>query len=183
MLHWLRSFIIFVSRFVLSFYGIMIDHGIDRFFNLLKTLSSHYQVASSIFKPFHNLFDGKRPFVDRSQQTTCNYCGRKVKKVNISRHKISCASGTKFCPQYLNFFCKTQIEMHPHTATKLTIPSMITKTRCNNCEGEYSSFYSLQRHKKSAHGTTSRIQKANVNLHAIMGNYDNQALRQELTAY
>ena len=121
------------------------------------------------------------PSLDRNQQTTCNYCGKKVKKVNLSRHKKSCTSGTKSCPQCPNFFCKTQTEMDHHTATKHAIPSMIAKT-CSFCEEEYPSFYSLQRHKKSVHGTTSRIQNVNVNLDAFMGDYDDQALRQELTA-
>ena len=59
---------------------------------------------------------------------------------------------------------------------------MIAKTKFNICEEEYPSFYSRQRHKKSVHGTTSRIQNVNVNLDAFMGDYDDQALRQELTA-
>ena len=120
--------------------------------------------------------------LDRNQQTICNNCRRKVKKVNLSRHKKSRASGTKSCPQCPNFFCKTQIEMDHHTATKHAIPSMTAKTKCNICEGEDPSFYSLQKHKKSVHGTTSRTQNVNVNLDAFMGDYDNQALRQELTA-
>ena len=122
------------------------------------------------------------PSLDRNQQTTCNYCGQKVKKVNLSRPKKSCASGTKSCPQCPNFFCKTQTEMDHHTATKHAIPSMIAKTKCDICEEEYPSFYSLQRHKKSVHGATSRIQNVNVNLDAFMGDYDDQALRLELTA-
>ena len=72
--------------------------------------------------------------------------------------------------------------MDLHTATKHAIPSMIAKTKCNICEEEYSSFYSLQRHTKPVHGTTSRIRNVNVNLEAFMGDYDDQALCQELTA-
>ena len=118
------------------------------------------------------------PSLDRNQQITCNYCGKKVKKVNLSRHKKSCASGTKSCPQCPKFFCKTQTYMDHHTAAKHAIPSVIAKTKCNICEEEYPNFYSLQRHKKSVHGTTSRIQNVNVNLDAFMGDYDDQALRQ-----
>ena len=123
------------------------------------------------------------PSPDRSQQTTCNYCGKKVIKVNLLRHKKFCASGTKCCSQCPNFFCKTQTEVDHHTATKHAIPSMIAKTKCSICEEEYPSFYSLQRHKNSVHGTTSRIQFVNVNLDAFMGDYNDQALRQELTAW
>ena len=54
--------------------------------------------------------------------------------------------------------------------------------KSKNCEEEYPSFYSLRRHKKSVRGTTSRIQIVNVNLDACMGDYDDQVLRQELTA-
>ena len=122
------------------------------------------------------------PSHDRNQQTTCNYYGKKVKKVNLSRHKKSCTSGTKSCPQCLNLSCKTQTEMDHHTATKHAIPSMIAKTKCNICEEEYPSLYSLQRHKKLVHGTTSKIQIVNVNLDAFLGDYDDQALRQEFTA-
>ena len=81
-----------------------------------------------------------------------------------------------------NFFCKTQTEMDHHTATKHATPSMIEKTKCNMCQEEYPSFFSLQRHRKSVHGTTSRIQNVNVNLDAFMGDYDDQVLRQDLTA-
>ena len=66
--------------------------------------------------------------------------------------------------------------MDHHTATKHAIPSMIAKTKCNICDEEYPSFYSLQRHKKSVHGITSRIQNVNVNLDAFMGDYDDQVL-------
>ena len=62
---------------------------------------------------------------------------------------------------------------------------MIAKTKCNICEEEYPSFCSLQRHKNLVHGTagtTVRIQNVNVNLDAFMGDYDDQALRQELKA-
>ena len=122
------------------------------------------------------------PSLDRNQQTTCTYRGKKLKKVKLSRHKKSCATGTKSCPQCPNFFCKTQTEMDHNTATKHEIPSMIAKTKCNDCEEQYPSFYLLQRHKKSVQGTTSRIQSINVNLDGFMGDYDDQALRQELTA-
>ena len=73
------------------------------------------------------------PFFDRNQQTTFNYCGNKVKKVNLSRRKKSCAAGTKSCPQCANFFCNTQAEMDHHTATKRAKPFMIAKTNCNIC--------------------------------------------------
>ena len=95
---------------------------------------SHYQVDSSTFKLFHNLTDGKMPPLYRNQQTICNYCGNKVKKVNLSRHKKSCTSGTKSCPQCPNFFCKTQIENDHHTATTHAKTSMTAKTKCNICE-------------------------------------------------
>ena len=72
--------------------------------------------------------------------------------------------------------------MDHHTATKNAIASMIAKTNSTICKEEYPGFYSLQRHKKSVHGTTSRIQNANVNLDAFMGDYDDQAVRQELTS-
>ena len=103
MLSWLRSFTIFVSRFVLSFYGIMIAYDLDRSRNLLQTLLSRYQVDSSIFKLFHNLTDGMMPSRDRKQQTTCSYCGKQVKIVNLSRHKKSCVCGTKSCPHVPTF--------------------------------------------------------------------------------
>ena len=122
------------------------------------------------------------PSLDRNQQTSCNYCRKKVKKVNLSRHKKSCASGTKSCPQCPNFFCKTRTEMGHHTAIKHAIPSMIAKTKCKICEDEYPSFYSLQKYKKSVHGTTSSIENVNVNLDTFLGDYDDKALRQELTA-
>ena len=143
---------------------------------------SHYQVDSSTFNFFHSLNDGKMPSLDRNQQRTCNYCGKKVKKENLSRHKKSWASRTKSCPHCPNFFGRTQTEMDHHTATKHEKPSMIAKTKCNICKEEYPSFYSLQRHKKLVHGTTSRVQNVNVNLDAFMGYYDDQALHQELTA-
>ena len=79
-------------------------------------------------------------------------------------------------------FCKTQTEMDHHTATKHAIPSILTKTKCNTFEEEYPSFNSLQRHKKSVHGTTSSIGNVIVNLDAFMGDYDDQTHRQELTA-
>ena len=72
--------------------------------------------------------------------------------------------------------------MDHHTATKHAIASMIAKTKCNIREEEYRGFYSLQRRKKSVHVTTLRLRNANVNLDAFMGDYDDQALCQELTS-
>ena len=123
------------------------------------------------------------PSLDYNQQTTCNYFAKKVKRVNWSRLNKSCVSGIKSSPQCPNFSCKTQTEMDQHTATKRVIPSMIAKTKCKISEEKNCSFYSLQRHKKAVHGTTkSGIQNGNVNLAAFMDDYDDQALRQELTA-
>ena len=58
---------------------------------------------------------------------------------------------------------------------------MIAKAKCNICEEEYPNVYSLQRHKKLVLGTTSIIQKVIVNLDAFMGDYEDEALRMELT--
>ena len=62
------------------------------------------------------------------------------------------------------------------------VSSMIAQTKCNICQEEHPSFYSLQSYKKLVHGTTSRIQNVNVNLDEFMGDCDNHDLRQELTA-
>ena len=67
--------------------------------------------------------------LDRNQQTTCSYCGKMVKELNLSLHKKSCASGAKSCPQCPKFAARLKPEMDHLTATKHAITSMIAKEK------------------------------------------------------
>ena len=121
---------------------------------LTQTLFCFFHVDSILF-PGNIQSNVKNPSLDRSKERTCLNCGLIVKNSNLSRHKKSCTRGTKSCLKCPNFYCKTQSEMNQHLKTKHAVSVLEAKMKCVTCEKTFSSFFSLQKHKKSEHGKPS----------------------------
>ena len=57
-------------------------------------------------------------------------------------------------------------------------PSKIFK--CNLCHAEFSGFYALRQHKSTQHGKQIGFGSSNIDVEDIMGDVDDQSLREEL---
>ena len=120
------------------------------------------------------------PASDRNVKVTCGNCGTSVTKKNVSRHKKSCSAGTLFCPKCPNFFTKSRDDLNYHFAKKQSVPRPSINYKCKLCYAEFASFYALRQHKSIQHGTQVGFGASNIDVEDIVGDVDDQNLREEL---
>ena len=120
------------------------------------------------------------PALDRKVKVTCENSGTSLAKMNLSRHKSPCSGGTLYCPKYPNFSTKSGDDLTYHFAKQhsATGPSMTYK--CKECHEEIPGFYVLHHHKNTQHGTQIRFGASNIDVDDIVGDVDDQSLREEL---
>ena len=120
------------------------------------------------------------PAFDRNVKVTCENCGTSVTKQEISRHKKRCSAGTLFCPKCPIFSTKSREDLNYHIAKQHSAagPSKIYK--CKLCHAEFPDFYALQQQKYTQHGTQIGLGASNFDVEDIVGDVDDQSLREEL---
>ena len=120
------------------------------------------------------------PALDRNDKVTCGNCGTSVTKKHLSRHKKSCSAGTLYCPNCLNFSPKSRDDLNYHIA-KLHSAAGPSKTyKCNLYHAEFPGFYALRQHKNTQHGKQIGLGASNIDVEDIVGDVDDQSLREEL---
>ena len=126
------------------------------------------------------LFITKMPALDRNVKVICENCGTSVTKDNLSRHKKRCSAGTLFCTQGPNFSTLSQDDLNYHIAKQHSAAGRSATYKCNLCHAEIPGFYALRRHKNTQHGTQIGFGASNIDVEDIMGDVDDQRLREEL---
>ena len=120
------------------------------------------------------------PALDRIVKFTCGNCGTPVTKYNLSRHKSRCSSGALYCSKCPNFSTKSRDDLNDQIA-KQHIAAGPSKTyKRNLCHAEFPGFYALRQHKNSQHGTQIGFGASNSDVEDIVGDVDDQSLRDEL---
>ena len=120
------------------------------------------------------------PALDRIIKVTCENCGTLVTKENLSRHNLRCSGGALYCPKCPNFFTKSIDGLIYHIA-KQHSPAGLSKTYKNKlCHAEFPGFYALRQHKNTQHGTQLGLGVTNIDVEDIVGDVDDQDLREEL---
>ena len=120
------------------------------------------------------------PALDRNVKVTCEDCGTSVTKKNLSRHKLRCSGGTLYCPKCPNFSTKSRDDLNYHI-TKQHNAAVPSKTyKCNLYHAEVPGFYALRQHKNTQHGKQIGFGASNIDVEDIVGDADNQFLREEL---
>ena len=118
------------------------------------------------------------PALDRNVKVTCENCGTSVTKQKISRHKKSCSAGTLYCPKCPNFSTLSRDDLNYHIAKQHSAAGPSTTYKCKVCYAEFPGFYALRQHKKTQHG--AQIGYGNIDVEDIVGDVDDQSLREEL---
>ena len=120
------------------------------------------------------------PFLNRYEKVTCENCGTQTTKLNLARHKKSCSAGRLHCSQFPNFFTKPQNDMNYHIAKKHSAAKRDVAFKCKLCYAEFPAFYALRQHKNTQHGPQRGFGARNIDVEDIVGNDDDQSLREEL---
>ena len=120
------------------------------------------------------------PALDRNVKVTCGDCVTSVTKKHLSRHKSSCSGGTLFCSKCPNFSTKSRDGLKKHIAKKHSVPRPSMTYKCKLCQAEFPGFYALRQHKNTQHGTQVGFGASNIDVEDIVGDVDDQSLREEL---
>ena len=120
------------------------------------------------------------PLLNRNKKITCENCGVQITKLNLARHKKNGSAGTLYCTQCPNFSTKSRDEINYHFAKqhRAAGPSMTYK--CKLCHAEYPGFYVLRQHKSIQHGTQNGFGASNFDVEELVGDVDDQSLKEEL---
>ena len=120
------------------------------------------------------------PSLNRNEKITCENCGLQITKPNLARHKKRCSAGTLYCTQCPNFSTLSQDDLNYHIAKQHSAAGPSKAYKCNLCYAEFPGFYALRQHKKTQHGTQIGFGARNIDVEDIMGDVDDQGLREEL---
>ena len=120
------------------------------------------------------------PSLNRNEKVTCENFGVQITKYNLARHKKSCSAGTLFCTQCPNFSTLSQDDLYYHIAKKHSVPRPSITYKCKLCHAEFPGFYALRQHKNTQHGTQIGFGASNTDVDDIVGDVDDQSLREEL---
>ena len=116
----------------------------------------------------------------RYEKVTCEICGTQTTKLNLARHKKSCSAGTLRCSQCPNFSTKLQNDLNYHIAKKHSVPKPDITFKCKLCYAEFPGFYALRQHRNTQHGSQVGFGASNIDVEDIVGDVDDQSLREEL---
>ena len=85
-----------------------------------------------------------------------------------------------YCPKCLNFCTKSKDDLNYHIAKQHSAAGPSKTYKCKLCHAELPGFYVLRQHKNTQHGTKIGFGASNVDVEDIVGDVDNQSLREEL---
>ena len=138
------------------------------------------QVAKIVALSFGFFCLLENAFPHTKKKVACDHCGTQVTRTDLSRHKKSCSIGILHCTQCPNFSTLSQDDLNYHVAKKHSAagPSIIYK--CKLFRAEFTGFYVLRQHKNTQHGTQIGFGASNINVEDIVGEVDDQSLREEL---
>ena len=104
----------------------------------------------------------------------------KLKKLNLARHKKSCSAGTLYYTQCPNFSSLSQDDLNYYIAKQHSVAGPSKTYTCKLCHAEYPGFCALRQHKNTQHGTQIDFGASNIDVEDIVGDADDQSLREEL---
>ena len=120
------------------------------------------------------------PSPNRNEKVTCENCGVQITKYKLARHKKRCSAGTLYCTQCPNFSTLSQDDLNYHIAKQHSAAGASKTYMCNLCHAEFPGFYALHQHKRTQHGKQFGFGASNIDVDDIVGDVDDQSLREEL---
>ena len=120
------------------------------------------------------------PALDRNVKYSCENCGTLVTKKNLSRHKSRSSDGTLYCQKCPNFSTKSRDDLNYHIAKQHSAAGPSKTYKCKLCYAEFPGVYALRQHKNTQHGAQIGFGARNIDVEDIMGDVDDQSLREEI---
>ena len=120
------------------------------------------------------------PSLNRNKKVTCEKCGLQITKPNLARHKKRCSGRTLYCTQCPNFSTISQDDLNYHIAKQHSAAGPSKTYEFKLCYAEFPGFYALRQHKNAQHGTQIGFGARNIDVEDIVGDVDDQSLREEL---
>ena len=120
------------------------------------------------------------PSLIRKEKVSCEHCGTQVTRNNSVRQKNRCSAGKLYRTQCPNFSTFSQDDLNYHFAKKHSALRTSITYKCKLCHAEFHGFYALGQHKNIQHGTQLGFAANNVDVEDIVGDVDDQSLREEL---
>ena len=120
------------------------------------------------------------PFIIRKEKITCENCGTQTTRNNFVPHKKRYSVGTLYCTQCPNFSTKSQNDLNYHIAKKHSAPKPDNTFKCTLCFQEFPGLYALRQHRNTQHGIQVGSGSRDVDVEHIVGDVEDQRLREEL---
>ena len=92
--------------------------------------SSRFNIHVFFFKLISQVPINELLSLNRSKKFTCDNCGTQTAKLNLTRQKKSCLTGTLLCTHCPNFFTKYQNDLNYHFAKKRSAPKPDVTFKC-----------------------------------------------------
>ena len=85
-----------------------------------------------------------------------------------------------YCTQCPNFSTKSRDDLNYHIAKQHSAAGPSKTYKCKLCHAEFTGFYALREHKNTQHGTQFGFGASNFDVEDIVGDVDDQSLKEEL---
>ena len=85
-----------------------------------------------------------------------------------------------YCTQCPIFFTKSRKDLKYHIAKKLSSAGPSNTYKCKMCHAEFPGFYASRQHKNTQYGKQIGFGASNTDVEDIVGDVDDQSLREEL---
>ena len=95
-------------------------------------------------------------------------------------YKKGCSAGAPYCTQCPNFSTLSPYDLNYHVAKKNIVPRSPIPYKCKLCHAEILGFYASRGHKNTQHGKQIGFGASNTDVEDIVGDVDDQSLREEL---
>ena len=118
------------------------------------------------------------PSLIGKEKITCENCGTQTTRNNIVRHKKIFSAGTLYCTQFPNFSTFSQDDINYHVAKQHSVAGPSKTFKCKLCHAEFPGFHALRQHKNTQHRTQIGFGASNIDVEDIVGDVDNQSLRE-----
>ena len=144
-------------------------------------LHCHNQVVKSValFFRLFCLLQKCLPLYEK-KKVACEHCLTQATRNNIVRHEKRCSAGTLYCSQCPNFSTLSQDDLNYHIAKQHSVAGSSKTYKSKLCHAEFPSFYALRQHKNTQHGTQIGLRASNIDVEDIVGDVDDQNLREEI---
>ena len=118
--------------------------------------------------------------LNRDGRVTSENCGVQITKYNLARHKKNCSAGTLYCSKCPNFSTQSRDDLKYQIAKLHSAVGPSKTYKCKLCYAEFPGFYALRQHKRTQHGTQIGFGARKIDVEDIVGDVDDQSLREKL---